>query len=197
MSCNEERLAKNRQRDHIRSKRKKAEVDTMMRETKKLDLINDILRKKNVALIQELARYGVAWGEGSTPTTMSDQTVSISSTSPSRFLRNTRQKQRNRIDAGHSIYSRPFQNTVAPMTSSTSLYGGTLSSVNPSQQVLSDSPEKWQQYLRDKAAADSALTDLVYPPFMHTIHTINVSGCGIYAIFPLLSSFSNYPLRCL
>lgn len=175
----------------------KLEEGAMIIKRNDLELRNDIIGKKNEALLQELARYGVDWGEGSTPTTMSHQTESIPCASPSRFSLNTRQRQRKIIDVDRSIYSRPLQNAVAPMPWSTSLHGGSLSNAGPSQQVLSDSPEQWQQYLRDKAAADSILTDLVYPPSTHTMHTLYVSGCGAYAIFPLLSSLRNYPLRCL
>mmetsp|Transcript_1439 Transcript_1439/g.1547 ORF Transcript_1439/g.1547 Transcript_1439/m.1547 type:complete len:137 (+) Transcript_1439:124-534(+) len=101
---------------------------------------------------------------------MSHQAEIIPCASPSRILLNTRQQQRNRIDVGRSIYSRPLQNKVVSMPLSTSLHRGILSNAGHPQQVLSDSSEQWQKCLRDKAAAESILTDLVYPPSTHATH---------------------------
>jgi len=182
----EERLARNRKRDLLRRNRKQNALETMMVTRKDLESKNDILRKKNAALIQELATYGLVYGlvrgEDDNPSRMAYKKENIPCASPSRFFLDTWQQRLNlmnrhsseiRTDVPRAVYSQPLQNMMAPMTRSTCLHGGMPPDNIASQQTANDSMDPWQQHLQDEAETISILTDLVHSPSTHKIQTLH------------------------
>lgn len=150
-------------------------METMLANVNELETSNDDLRKKNEALIQDLAKYGVVWGDGSTPTTMASQTANATYASSPRDLRNTRQQQPNlgynrdytRTGADiigngvdHNIYSQPLRNTLGQMVWPNSLPDVVSSNDIPLQQAMSNSMEQRQQHLQGEAATAAMLLEL-------------------------------------
>lgn len=76
ISKNEERLAKTRERNRILRGEKRVFAQKRMTCLIDLEVSNASLRKKNDSLCQELAKYGIIFGEENTlPTTIERQTT--------------------------------------------------------------------------------------------------------------------------
>lgn len=187
MSGSGERLAKNRKRARIRRERNRLSIESMLVNVNKLESSNDILRKKNEAMIEELANYGVVWGEGDTPTYMASYTENVPCASSSRVLLNRRQQQPNlnyrdyitrigtdrignRVD--DNIYSLPIRNTVGPMVRPNSSPDRISSNTNISQQSMNGSLRQRQQHLQSTVAMPSMLREVIQPPALDTIQNI-------------------------
>jgi len=187
MSGREERLARKRKMDRIRRERNRLSIESMLANVNKLESSNDILRKKNEAMIEELANYGVVWGEGDAPTSMASYTENVPCTSSLRVLLKRRQQQPNlsyrdyitrigtdrignRVD--HNMYSLPIRNTVGPMVWPTSLPDRISSNTNISQQSMNGSLRQRQRHLQSTVAMPSMLREVIHPPALDTIQNI-------------------------
>jgi len=162
MAKSEERLEKDRNRARRRRERKRQCIEVMTSNINDLISLNDNLRMRNKALIQELEKYGVIWGEGITPV------ITVSS---SRALSNMRQEAnmlhrnstRLRVDTINNVYPQPLRNAEASHIGPISLHDGILSNDVPLRQAMISRMEQEQRHVQEEAATASMLLDLTYP----------------------------------
>jgi len=158
MAKSEERLEKNRKRARRRRERKRECIEVMLSNANDLESLNDNLHKKNKALIQELERYGVIWGE--------EGIAPVITVSSSRALSNIQQQAnmlhrnstRVRVDAINSVYPQPLP--AASLIGPISLHDGILSNDVP---LLQATRNRRQRHVHEEAATASMLLDQNHP----------------------------------
>lgn len=158
MAKSEERLEKNRKRARRRRERKRECIEVMLSNANDLESLNDNLHKKNKALIQELERYGVIWGE--------EGIAPVITVSSSRALSNIQQQanmlhrnsKRVRVDAINSVYPQPLP--AASLIGPISLHDGILSNDVP---LLQATRNRRQRHVHEEAATASMLLDQNHP----------------------------------